>query len=101
MNTTVTKSLKSRLNNMEFRDLKAQYNNYKKEIDNRIEQVMMNSDFIGGKEVEILEEKTKLAGLTYSKYKSVKEALSAAQKNAKENDLVFVGGSTFTVAEVV
>ena len=42
---------------MEFRDLKAQYNNYKKEIDNRIEQVMMNSDFIGGKEVEILEER--------------------------------------------
>ncbi|MDD2530905.1 MAG: Mur ligase family protein, partial [Bacteroidales bacterium] len=62
---------------------------------------LCKADIPRGLEVEILEEKTKLAGLTYSKYKSVKEALSAAQKNAKENDLVFVGGSTFTVAEVV
>ncbi|MDD4529794.1 MAG: bifunctional folylpolyglutamate synthase/dihydrofolate synthase, partial [Bacteroidales bacterium] len=54
-----------------------------------------------GLEVEILAEKAKEAGLIYSTYKSVKEALSSAQRNAKENDLVFVGGSTFTVAEVV
>jgi dihydrofolate synthase/folylpolyglutamate synthase len=32
---------------------------------------------------------------------SVSEALSAAKKNASSEDLVFVGGSTFTVAEVV
>ncbi|GAA3960124.1 bifunctional folylpolyglutamate synthase/dihydrofolate synthase [Mucilaginibacter dorajii] len=34
-------------------------------------------------------------------YASVNEALLAAQTNAGESDLVFVGGSTFVVAEVV
>jgi dihydrofolate synthase/folylpolyglutamate synthase len=41
------------------------------------------------------------AGLKGHTYSSVAEALIAAKKNAKPNDLVFVGGSTFTVAEVV
>lgn len=34
-------------------------------------------------------------------YPSVKEALATAQKNAGAKDLVFVGGSTFVVAEVI
>ncbi|WP_372745478.1 folylpolyglutamate synthase/dihydrofolate synthase family protein [Lutibacter sp.] len=34
-------------------------------------------------------------------YQSVDEAYKTALKNASENDLVFVGGSTFVVAEVV
>jgi len=34
-------------------------------------------------------------------FPSVKEAFLAAQKNAKGNDVVFVGGSTFVVAEVI
>jgi len=34
-------------------------------------------------------------------YPSVKQAFFTAQQNAVENDLVFVGGSTFVVAEVV
>jgi dihydrofolate synthase/folylpolyglutamate synthase len=34
-------------------------------------------------------------------FKTVKTAYNAAKKQAKKNDLVFVGGSTFTVAEVV
>ena len=37
-------------------------------------------------------------GLAYS---SVKEAKKAAIDNAKENDLIFIGGSTFVVAEVI
>lgn len=41
------------------------------------------------------------AGLKGDTYSSVAEALIAAKKNAKPHDLVFVGGSTFTVAEVV
>jgi len=41
-------------------------------------------------------EKFKLRGNVYS---SVKTALGAAQKNARKNDLVFVSGSTFVVAE--
>lgn len=34
-------------------------------------------------------------------YSDVKEALSAAKKRAKPKDLIFVGGSIFTVAEVL
>lgn len=40
-------------------------------------------------------------GLNGKSYLSIKEALAAAQSDAKTDDLVFVGGSTFTVAEVV
>ena len=41
------------------------------------------------------------ASLKGSIYPSVKDALAAAQSAAKDGDLVFVGGSTFVVAEVV
>jgi dihydrofolate synthase/folylpolyglutamate synthase len=34
-------------------------------------------------------------------FPSVKEALKTAQSNAEENDLIFIGGSTFVVAEVL
>lgn len=40
-------------------------------------------------------------GLKGEVYASVKEALQAAKKDASGNDLIFVGGSTFVVAEVV
>ncbi|MCK4569945.1 MAG: bifunctional folylpolyglutamate synthase/dihydrofolate synthase, partial [Bacteroidales bacterium] len=40
-------------------------------------------------------------GLKGSRYDSVKDAYSAAIKNAGDDDLVFVGGSTFVVAEVL
>jgi dihydrofolate synthase/folylpolyglutamate synthase len=40
-------------------------------------------------------------GLQGEAFSSVPQALLAAQKNAQDNDLVFVGGSTFVVAEVV
>ncbi len=42
-----------------------------------------------------------LAGLTGDFYPSVLEALTTAQKKAGNEDLVFVGGSTFVVAEVL
>ena len=54
-----------------------------------------------GLEVEILSEKAKQNQLRFSCYTSVPLALQAAQKNAQKEDLVFVGGSTFTVAECV
>jgi dihydrofolate synthase / folylpolyglutamate synthase len=41
------------------------------------------------------------AGLKGGIYHSVPEALNAAKQNAKDNDLVFVGGSTFTVADAL
>lgn len=40
-------------------------------------------------------------GLFGNAYNSVKEALAASKRRAKPTDLVFVGGSTFVVAEVV
>lgn len=48
-----------------------------------------------------LAEQANSIGLIGKTYSSVKEALTVAQKTAKLGDLVFVGGSTFTVAEVV
>ncbi len=40
-------------------------------------------------------------GLNGSSYVSVGKALSAAQKNADTNDLIFIGGSTFIVADAL
>jgi dihydrofolate synthase/folylpolyglutamate synthase len=48
-----------------------------------------------------LSEEALEVGLNGSAYKSVREALLAAQKNATTADLVLVGGSTFVVAEVI
>ncbi len=41
------------------------------------------------------------SGLRGKAFDTVKEALAAAKKDASPNDLIFVGGSTFVVAEVV
>ncbi|MEP7263141.1 MAG: folylpolyglutamate synthase/dihydrofolate synthase family protein [Bacteroidota bacterium] len=54
-----------------------------------------------GLDTDILYEKAvqhKLKGAVFS---SVNNALKAAKENAGINDLIFIGGSTFTVAEVV
>lgn len=59
------------------------------------------ADIPRGLEVDILEKKAKEIGLKGNSYSSVKEALKVAQNSATKDDLVFVGGSTFTVAEVV
>ncbi len=40
-------------------------------------------------------------GLQGKCYQTVQQALSAAKVNAGENDLIFIGGSTFVVAEVL
>lgn len=48
-----------------------------------------------------LKQQAEEIGLQGQIFNTVKEALAAAQLNAGTNDLVFVGGSTFTVAEVV
>lgn len=54
-----------------------------------------------GLETDVLQEKTKHFSLNGKSYSSVKNALKSAKKNASETDLIFVGGSTFVVAEVV
>jgi len=54
-----------------------------------------------GLDADNLKQQAANFGLNGRNYPSVKEAFNAAQTNAGENDLVFVGGSTFVVAEVV
>lgn len=92
--------------NLEFRDLKAQYDKYKLEIDSAIQNVLFNSSFIGGCEVGILE--ARLAD-----YVGVKHCISCANGTEamtlllmawgiKEGDAVFVPDFTFfATAEVV
>jgi len=48
-----------------------------------------------------LKQQAENANLHGQSYPSVKAALQAAQETATANDLVFVGGSTFVVAEAV
>ena len=59
------------------------------------------ADIPRGLSADILAEKATLCGLKGKVYNSVKDAYANACANAKEGDLVFVGGSNFTVAEVV
>ena len=65
------------------------------------EYYFCKADIPRGLSVDILADKAKAAGLSGEKYNSVREAYSSALANAAEGDLVFVGGSNFTVAEVV
>ena len=58
-------------------------------------------DIPRGLEAQSLQEKAAEFGLQGEVYKNVKAALSSAQNTASANDLVFVGGSTFVVAEAI
>lgn len=84
---------------MKFRDLKTQYQRYKKEIDAAIQSVLDNAYFIGGHEVKALEERL-------ADYVGVKHCLSCANGtdaltlvmmawDIKEGDAVFVPDFTF------
>ena len=91
---------------MEFRDLKAQYQKYKSEIDSAIQEVLNNTDFISGKSVQLLEERL-------AKYVGVKRCISCANGteamtlvmlawDIKEGDAVFVPDFTFfSTGEIV
>ncbi len=70
-------------------------------LDKNAVYYLCKADIPRGMRVEELAEKAEKAGLTCKKCNSVREALNQAQKDAADNDLVFVGGSTYTVAEVV
>jgi len=54
-----------------------------------------------GLAAEILKEKAKEFNLTGEVFNSVSEAYKEAFKNAFENDFIYIGGSTFVVAEIV
>jgi dTDP-4-amino-4,6-dideoxygalactose transaminase len=91
---------------MEFRDLKAQYDKYKNEIDSAIQEVINNTNFIGGKEVNTLEERL-------AEYTGVKHCITSANGteamtllmmawDIKEGDAVFVPDFTFfSTGEIV
>ncbi len=54
-----------------------------------------------GLDATLLREKAAAFGLKGEVFSSVKSALDAAIHQAGEQDIVFVGGSTFTVAEII
>ncbi|MFD2870968.1 bifunctional folylpolyglutamate synthase/dihydrofolate synthase [Mucilaginibacter ximonensis] len=58
-------------------------------------------DMPRGLDAEILQQNAADFGLAGNAYPSVKTALKAAQSAAQTNDLIFVGGSTFVVAEAI
>lgn len=58
-------------------------------------------DIPRGLEATILQKKAAECGLIGEVYDSVNEALRSATEDATSEDLIFVGGSTFVVAEVV
>ena len=58
-------------------------------------------DIPRGMNEEELQKKAEEAGLTGLSYNSVESAFSSAFNNARPRDMVFVGGSTFVVAEVI
>ena len=48
-----------------------------------------------------LQKKADKKGLKGKAYSSVKKAFSTAKEKATNNDLIFIGGSTFVVAEIL
>ena len=58
-------------------------------------------DIPRGMDVGTLRELALQQGVDGTVHGSVKEGLEAAMAQAEEGDMVFVGGSTFVVAEVV
>jgi len=91
---------------VEFRDLKAQYSKYKNEIDSAIQEVINNTNFIGGKEVNTLEQRL-------AEYAGVKHCITCANGteamtllmmawDIREGDAVFVPDFTFfSTGEIV
>lgn len=63
---------------------------------------LCKADIPRGLDAKVLAEKFSAYSMQYSVYPSVKDALKQAQKDAlKTQGMVFVGGSTYTVAEIV
>ncbi len=59
------------------------------------------ADIPRGLDAEILRGMSAEHGLKGKAYKSVRQALAAAKKSAEKEDLIYVGGSIFVVAEVL
>lgn len=59
------------------------------------------ADIPRGLNQDILAEEAKSIGLKGETFNSVNQAFEAAKNNADDDDLIFVGGSNFTVAEIL
>ena len=65
------------------------------------EYYLCKADIPRGLDANILAEKAKQSGLKGKVYDSVRQAYTTACENARDGEIVFVGGSNFTVAEIV
>lgn len=65
------------------------------------EYYFCKADIPRGLDANILAGKAFKAGLRGNVYESVQNAYKSALNNAKFNDVVFIGGSNFTVAEII
>ena len=65
------------------------------------EYYFCKADIPRGLDANILAEKALEAGLRGNVYESVQQAYNSALNNASFDDVVFIGGSNFTVAEVI
>ena len=79
-----------------------------KKINNILEIIPKNAIYyfckpavIRGINEKKLQQKAYKKGIIGSTYTSVKKAFYAAKRQAKYDDLIFIGGSTFVVAEVI
>jgi len=59
------------------------------------------ADVPRGFEAQLLADRAATIGLKGNTYASVKDALESARSKASIDDLVFIGGSTFVVAEII
>ena len=58
-------------------------------------------DIERGLPLDVLAAEAQKVGLTGKTYPSVAKAIEAARENASVNDLIFIGGSNFVVAEAI
>ena len=58
-------------------------------------------NILRGFDAAILQQKASEFGLNGNLYNSVSEAYQSALEQASENDFIYIGGSTFVVAEIV
>jgi dihydrofolate synthase/folylpolyglutamate synthase len=70
-------------------------------LPNKATYYFCKADIPRGLDAEMLKQQASEFQLRGESYGSVKKAYSAAVEVAKEDDLIFIGGSVFTVAEVL
>ena len=73
----------------------------KEKLENRVKYYWTQPSTKRAIPVEKLSELALKLGLHGETYHSVKEAYKAAKENARNNDFIFVGGSSYVVADLL